>query len=175
VAMNQITRAMALISTIGLVGCDEAQQQYDKVFYKGTHIGVQKCIERSQSDVVTEDTIKKLCINKHQKKMYVEMGGKAGYRNYSGKTSFSGNLINKSQDLIITSFKISVTHEDRDEIEPDTKKFEGLWIEPGKNYVFTIESNELKFTPEKSRFRDGDKHLFNWDIERTMAVRIKVD
>ena len=167
----------ALLAALAVSGCDQLDKIVDRILYEGTHIGVQRCIERNKTEMISEKIIMDLCIKEHEIQIYAETDGRAGYRKNFALSDelyyFSGILENTSDKYVITSFKVTVVHEDMEEGESDEKVFGGHWIEPKQSVEFKIGEDELSFQPKKNRIYDGDKSLFNW-TPITYGVRISL-
>jgi hypothetical protein len=178
----------------------------DNVRFKGTSVGVTKCVERNKQEGVPHQLIKSRCVDENQKKLEKNVvTGSAGYdsiktRSYTssimdklgyekycvngknssnleisdrdigtgygscyvttwtGKSTYSGTIENKTNDKIITSFEIHVSHDDN--IDSSGKKiteiipFETWWILPNQSKEF--KTFELKFHPKRDRLYEGE-------------------
>ena len=167
--------ALVFLASISLSACDEVQQKIENIFYKGTHVGVQKCIERNSVDVVSERTIKLSCARNHQKPVWIDLNGRSGYRqiSYSDEYSFGGYVENKSIDVIVTSFDVFIHHRDMPENASDSKRFENMWIEPGRTYHFELDKSDLKYQPSKEHL--GDDDYYSWYTSNEMGVEIQTE
>ena len=195
----------------------------DNVRFKGTSVGVTKCVERNKQEGVPHQLIKSRCVDENQKKLEKNVvTGSAGYhpiknsyripkwrdkigyekycingkeslnleifnrdtsRNnerceittWTGKSTYSGTIENKTNDKIITSFEIHVSHDDN--IDSSGKKiteiipFE-IWILPNQSKKF--ETSELKFHPKRNRVSGGEgdslKFFYSWSIDNVKGV-----
>jgi hypothetical protein len=128
----------------------------DNVRFKGTSVGVTKCVERNKQEGVPHQLIKRRCVDENQKKLENDVvAGSSGYE--SIYTNYSGTVENKTNDKIITSFEIHVSHDDN--IDSSGKKiteiipFE-IWILP--NQSKKIYRSDLKFHPKQNRLYEGE-------------------
>jgi hypothetical protein len=198
----------------------------DDVRFKGTSVGVTKCVERNKQEGVPHDLIKRRCINENQKELesniltgstgynpietsyqISNMFQKSNYEKYcvngkdslnlmifnrdtssthdnlhsceitewSGKSRYSGTVENKTNDKIITSFEIHVSHDDN--IDSSGKKiteiipFE-IWILP--NQSREIKTSELKFHPRRDTVYEEEggsgNFFYSWSIQNVKGV-----
>ncbi len=172
-----IRNALISLALLSLTACDEIQQRVENVFYKGTHIGVQKCIERNKVDVVSERTIKLSCTKKHQKQVWVDLNGKSGYRSNFGtkEYTFSGYVENKSINAIVTSFEVIIHHDDMADNVSDKKRFDNVWIEPSQTFYFSFEVSEIKHQPNQERLEEENAGYYGWYTSNEMGVEIQTE
>ena len=197
----------------------------DNVRFKGTSVGVTKCVERNKQEDVPHQLIKKRCVDENQKKLENDViTGSSGYHpnktrhtirksspsdyekycingkdsfdmeitnrltnktshyftrcvvtTWNGKSTYSGTVENKTNDKIITSFEIHVSHDDN--IDSSGKKiteiipFE-IWLLP--NQSKKIKTSELKFHPKRNRLYedegDSTKFFYSWSIDNVKGV-----
>lgn len=173
----RVGRWLLLAAALAVVGCDEVGDAIDDWRYKGTHLGVQKCIDRNKVDVVSIVTIRTNCVKKHEKAVSVFLDGQASYSAYfgAGRLYFSGHVTNKTSQYIVTSFSIEVTHDDMEPGKKDVMFFDKLWLEPGVRYDFSIPATDLTFQPDINRLNDGDEFYYSWTPRSPMGVEINVD
>jgi hypothetical protein len=162
-----------------LSGCD-VTKMWEDFYYHGTNIGFKACLESNKNSEISEDVIRKLCIDKHQKPVYVFKDGTAGYQKSAYVKSneynyFSGHIENKSKNIIITSFEVISTHKDnKDEtgnVKNEIWRQDYVWVEPEKAYTF--EFWNLQFRPEKIRGED-EKPLFTWNFGEINGLEIRL-
>jgi hypothetical protein len=172
-----ILHVCLLVAALALSGCDEIEEQVEAWRYKGTHVGVQKCIDRKKTETTALATIRATCAAAHEKTVPVSLAGRASYSwNFGDQSwSFKGHVKNTSPNYIVTAFTIDVTHDDMREGQQDAKSFSGLWIEPDKSYSFAIEGQELTFQPKLGRLRDGDKFFYDWHPSEPRGIEITAD
>jgi hypothetical protein len=203
----------------------------DNVRFKGTSVGVTKCVERNKQEGVPHQLIKKRCVDENQKKLVNDViTGSSGYNpintrrtinksfsssdyerycingkdslnleitnrvtfddrdtlnsrlytscvvtTWTGKSTYSGTIENKTNDKIITSFEIHVSHDDN--IDSGGKKIiekipVETWILP--NQSEKIRTSELKFHPKRNRVSEGEgdsrKFFHSWSIDNVKGV-----
>ena len=94
---------------------------------------------------------------------------------WTGKSTYSGTIENKTNDKIITSFEIHVSHDDN--IDSGGKKIiekipVETWILP--NQSEKIRTSELKFHPKRNRVSEGEgdsrKFFHSWSIDNVKGV-----
>ena len=199
----------------------------DNVRFKGTSVGVTKCVERNKQEGVPHQLIKRRCINENQKEFEIKvLTGSTGYDSintssrignflqeldyekycvngenssnleisdrsigsrygsrygscivttWTGKSTYFGTIENKTNDKIITSFEIHVSHDDN--IDSSGKKiteiipFE-IWILP--NQSEKIRTSELKFHPKRDRLYEGEgdsrKFFYSFSFQNVKGV-----
>jgi len=160
-------------------GCDLLSVEFENLKYKGTNIGVMNCVKKNKSEDTgtSAENIKRLCAKKHEKELYlVFTDGKAGFSYAFNRLSFSGNLINKSKDKIITYFEILIEYKDykAENGKPISELIiiDNVWMPPKNTHRF--EYFDLKFYPKQAineLKKNGRKKLiekFNW---RTLNFR----
>ena len=158
-----------------LPGCDFVESQIESYLYRGTHIGVQKCIDRNGTASIEMKSLRNACARKHQKEVKANFGGKAGFKKaYDGGYNFSGHVINRNPNAIVTSYRVFLKHKDMAENKNVSKFFQDVWIEPNKSHEFTIKKSELDFQPAKDRLESGDD-VFQWSSNFEQGVTIKTD
>ena len=165
---------------------------------KNSLSNIEKCIKKESSDLVSKESVKNACTDKIQKiDRSISYKGKAGYRYKDGKAySFEGNVVNKTDNFIITQYSISVTHyvnygdisetckvknmACRRIIHKDTRK--GQWIEPQENGIVYLKlKNTLMDKTEKNInfeileenvFYKGKKDNTHWKMFDIYGVSI---
>jgi hypothetical protein len=197
----------------------------DNVRFKGTSVGITKCVERNKQEGVPHQLIKSRCVDENQKKLENDVvTGSPGYdsintRSYissiiderryekycvngknssnleisdrntetglilygscyvttwTGKSTVSGTIENKTNDKIITSFEIHLLHQDN--IDPSGKKITEIipfetWILP--NQSEKIRTSELKFHPKRNRlYREGEDGI-RWLLYSRSILNVK--
>ncbi len=156
-----------------LTSCDYA----DSMLYGGTTIAVTACIRLNQDQSIDEKTLRIGCANKHQKPRHATLSGEAGYTERYGKVrAFSGHVVNESDDVIVTSFRITVEHEDnKDKAGKQQYDFftvSDIWLEPKDTHYFRFD--DLSYVPKANRLREGEEFLYDWDPFGTKGVKIKL-
>jgi len=149
----------------------------DNALYGGTHLGVEKCVERNKTDTIKVKTIRALCARQHQKFIrFADLSGRAGlYGKSDNNVSFSGNVTNNSSKTIVTQFEIRISYTNLDPESVDVKLFEDQWIEPGTDGSFSFRSSDLKFAAKAMKdHKSGADRPFKWSIGKIRGVEIRV-
>ena len=166
----------------------------DDLRFKGTTIGVTKCVERNQQEGLPNSFIKGNCIKKNHKNLESNtLDGSTGYGStfsYSDPkkseclepsplemwaggcrnivSNYVGTIKNTTKDKVITRFEIHVSHEDN--IDSSGKKITEIlpfkvWILPNKSFKVNVSKENLMFHPNLSR-----KSLSTWSIRNVKGV-----
>lgn len=158
---------VAILLTLSLANCQAALDALDD----GTTVGFQKCLERGKEQSLETYTVRKFCIDKHERKVVVDLGGRAGWISaYSpdGKYSFQGDVINNSKEFIVTKYEILLSREVAGNSQ--RKVFEHRWIEPSNSDHFAFSVDDIVNYPSSNNLsRDG-----SWSILAVYGIRIKI-
>lgn len=149
--MKSKAKGLALIAAILLLsGCDEIGGVIESAMNKGTHKGVQLCVDANKTDILSGEATLRACIQKHEKFLAGSIAD--GLASIEPKKSedgilWNGDIPNKSSVNVITHVAVSVILYDEDGKEIEfTFDIDDLWIEPGKkkSRFQTIEVEEFK-------------------------------
>ena len=165
---------------------------------------VERCIKKNGSDLVDKNVTRNNCVEKISKKVSSESSNITGkarpLANYS-KTVHNGDVVNKSNDIIYTSFTIEFVHTIN---YPETisrceefvtcktytfeKKYKDLWLQPSEKMSFTFTLNEENLVkPSKlehfmakdkmvGESTDKQKYNWKWHIEDAKGISLnKID
>lgn len=169
---------LALTIVTALTACDQVDKIVERTLYKGTHIGLDKCVQRAQTTLVSGDVVRRACVQLHEHDVLAEINGRAGYEQTigsAGKFVFKGSVVNDSSQYVVTAFSLELHHDDMDTAQWDSKTFRDLWIEPGRSFSILIDNDELSFQPKEDRIKEGDKFLYNWTVSKVRGITISVD
>jgi hypothetical protein len=149
----------------------------DDMRFKGTSVGITKCVERNKQEGVDHLLIKNKCIDKHERDLSPNPLSKVkiGYTPYVQFIEiFYANL---SEGKIITYFELLISHEDNKKKDGtqivEKHKVDNLMILPNTQKWRTIHidtSNQKYFRPKKDRLRN-----FDYSIENVKGVDFVVD
>jgi hypothetical protein len=179
--MRSLKRAGLLIGSVFLLlqlsGCEQSVGSILHFFEQGTNVGLQRCLHKNMNQGLSEETVKRVCIAKHEKTILPKIEGKAEYHAIDDETmTFEAWLRNESNNFVVTGVTLSITHEDN--VGKDGKRIaevvqlRNLWIEPGSTLVNLV--SDLKFHPKKDRLKAGEKFLYTWEITRTKGLSIQL-
>ena len=165
---------LTVVGAVLLAGCDEIEEQFEKGRYKGTHISVARCIERSNTEHVFDSVIKAVCVRANQFPINTKLTGKAGYITDYGLV-FSGTLKNESPDTIVTQLEIRVHHSNVPKMPTNSKIFSDLWIQPGQEWKFRIYSREMSYEPTKEELKLDEQGNpgHSWNFTNVEGVTIE--
>ena len=155
-----------------LIGCNDATDFIWGQINKGTMKAFDKCIAQA-SESLSEKTIMRICTKKHSSQVDIETIGKAMY--FYSDQGFTGIMINKSDDYVLTGMTINIQHEDNKDsngkVITEKCKIDGIWIEPNDEGVFSCK--DLIFTPSKDRSYNklGEKVLTWWG-SNTFGIKV---
>jgi|SaaInlStandDraft_5_1057022.scaffolds.fasta_scaffold153756_1 hypothetical protein len=170
------TILLCLISYLTLTGFSFGKL-IDDWKYKGTSIGVKKCIERSKQEGIDNFYIKEKCIDKHERDLSPNPPSKVVIR-YSRYVQFIEIIYtNLSKDKIITYFELLVSHEDNKQKDGtqivEKHKVKNLMISPNSQKwrtIYIVSSKQKYFIPKSDRLKN-----FNYSIESVKGIDFVVD
>lgn len=159
--------ALTLVIFAALAGCQNALDALDD----GTTAGFQKCLDRGSAQSLEKDTVRNVCIDKHERKIDLDIGGRAGWiKAYSSpdRYSFQGNVTNKSRDFVVTKYEVKLIRSVPDNSQRMT--YEHLWIEPGSTRSFAFSVDDILDQPNT----DSLKQDGGWQIVAVYGIKIKI-
>ena len=182
---------LVLLAVVGIsvFAYDFIEYQFERrVLYAQTHIAVERCVEKNGSEVVSEEIIKDLCAAAESKAITGANGeatGSAGFDSFDG-VPFEGNITNKFDNHIITSYEIVVIHYQVDEnqlnseesleipeMRRDTFSVENVWIEPNGVDRFAFYESQMEYVPNMPVY-DNDAVNWSWYLSNIRGVEISV-
>tara|TARA_R110002072_G_scaffold44768_12_gene124945 strand:- start:1711 stop:2292 length:582 start_codon:yes stop_codon:yes gene_type:complete len=186
---SSIAHVGCLLFTGLLLGaCDEISNFVESKYQKGTHKGVQLCVERNKTDVLSLEATRDACTRKHQKKIdYMAATGRGSItREYGGnRVIFDGYAENISDNSVITHIEIVVHYYDNDGRKYTRRaSINKLWIEPSAKakieeffkFVEWPKGSQFKTNPRWcSELREAKKPLKNckaFDFDEIRGVTI---
>ena len=154
-----------------LIGCNDVTDFIWGQINPGRLTAFDKCIAQA-SESLSEKTSRRICTKKYSRQVHIEATGRADYL-FEGK--FSGTMINKSDEYVLTGMTINIQHEDNKDsngkVITEKCKIDGIWIEPNDEGVFSCK--DLIFTPSKDRTYNklGEKVLTWWG-SNTFGIKV---
>lgn len=161
------------------IGVEPVQRFMNEAANSGTLRGVEKCMQYSKSELLSQDAIKASCVEAFHKRLYLQdlASGKAGPRVDQGIVSWEGILENKTADHVTTWIQIGVSIYDKDGKEQEVFAETPIWIDPMGEAKFQVEFPDLK--PEQLEaieFCDLDdqspKACMAWGVSDLMGLTI---
>jgi hypothetical protein len=156
--------AILMIAAVFMIaGCNDEQR------LQGTTAGFQKCFEAGKKQGLQDNGIKVHCSAKHEKSIDVSMEGRASYDSLYTDTAyqFSGTVKNSNTDYVVTGFYVILTRKGGELLE--SKDFKNVWIEPGGQFEFEINSSELGFKPKGE---ERNMKNYSWNISGIRGIKI---
>jgi hypothetical protein len=177
---------LASLLVVPLTACDRLEEAVDKFveeqFYEGTVKGVEMCVSRNRSDIVSAEVVRRNCALKHEGVgLLSSAGGTASFQRHQDRVyGFTGNLINESSTEIITRFRITAkVVRPPGPAESSSQEFSGRWIEPGQSSYFAFDeipedwkTSEVLVSCLKS---GGGDDCWYWVVDEVRAIRISAD
>jgi hypothetical protein len=170
-----------LICTVCLAavicGCGNISESYNDYKYKGSNVGYTLCIEKNKNKGISDQVVEVICRKKHIQSINPTYSAGGSYTTEYGFSLFKGWLKNKSDNKIITSFTITIKHEDNKDnsgkpIE-ERQEIDGLWVEPLQ--VSGFSSLPLNYTPSIDRRMIDGKPLYSWSISEMKGINVNLE
>lgn len=183
-----------LAGVVGIViiifSWDFMEYQFGRSFLsKGTHVAVELCINRNQSDLISEKLIKNLCAREESQEISTsQLSGRAGPKEESYGQLFSGSMTNNFEKTIITEVVIEVEHYAVDlEKLPDGKNrgdlsippveeniyvIKDIWMEPGQVHSFEFFERDMSVIPDMSVY-DNEAVEWSWFFRDATGVQVQ--
>jgi hypothetical protein len=146
----------------------------DNVRFKGTSVGITKCVERNKQEEISQGIIREKCFEEHQKILKMppnEVRGK--YVTFSGMSFFEITYTNNSSDMVITYFQVKVSHVENKDLDgnqiTEIIQFKNMLIPPTST---SVESRKIKFLPrsgETLKFTSRGLPIFNGDRKQVVS------
>lgn len=136
-----------LLSALSLVECKPVNQMKE-VWYTGSIIGVESCINLKRSTLFEEESLKRHCIEKHQITLDTGLWRLSGSA-LVGSNSISGSVTSKYTDMIVSELVIEAIYFDLDGTKKTYGAISEVWIMPNSDDEFVAayisEKPELSF------------------------------
>lgn len=161
------------------IGVEPVQRFMNEAANSGNLRGVEKCMQYSKSELLSEDAVKASCVKAFQERLYLAdlASGKAGPRIDQGTVGWEGILENKTADHVTTWIQIGVSIYDKDGKEQEVFAETPIWIDPMGEAKFVVEFPNLK--PEQLDAIDwcgledqAPKACFSWGVTDLMGLAI---
>lgn len=142
--------------TFFIISCElEKKSPYEKFL---------KCMDENLSEYVSKSTIQKSCATKSEEFVYIETGGRASFGNVNiestSNASFSGHILNESNNIILTSYIIKAVH---------TKNYDNLGNFLNCNIS---ECETFEFSEKINAFVEpGNKDYFEFDVDYIVKLQ----
>lgn len=160
-------------------GIEPVQRVINEATNQGTLRGVEKCMDYSKSELLSQDAVKATCVQAFHNRLYLPdlAMGQAGPRIEQGKVSWGGILENKTTDYVTTWIRIAVTIFDADGTKQEVFAETPIWIAPLNDAEFLIELPDLKREQfDDIEFCDHDdeapKSCMGWGITDVKGLTI---
>jgi hypothetical protein len=160
-------------------GIEPVQRMVNEAANRGTLRGMERCVEYSKSELVSQEAVKASCAQSFDERLYLPdlATGKAGPRVDQGMVLLEGLLQNKTADHVTTWVQISVNIFDAEGKEQKAFAETPLWIDPMGEAKFQVEFPDLKpeqLDPVKGCDLDDQapKACFSWGITDVKGLAI---
>ncbi len=160
--VNKQILALPIMALL-LAGCD-----FEEEINSGNTKGFAICKKKAEEQgSVSKLTIQNVCAEKHQRNLSVDfLDGRAGFSKSYEQNVFSGSVENKSSDVVITAYTVSITHKKVGTVTRDVK---GVWIEPGKSEYFNV--NDLPYAKEPDLPTEHEN--FTWNTLNNKGIKVQ--
>ena len=176
---NYLIFALICLLAALTFGIEPVQRFMNETANRGTLRGVEKCIEYSKSELLSEDAVKASCVKAFHKRLYLPdlAIGKAGPRVNRVMVGWEGILENRTADHVTTWIQIGVSIYDKDGKEQEVFAETPIWIDPMGEAKFQVELPDLKSEQVNSiEFCDRDdkatKACIEWGVSGVMGLAI---
>ena len=144
-----------------LSGCDG--DGWTEMWNAGTTKAFAACLRHGEMQRLSEPTVRRRCLEKHQRSIANPLAGEARYT----QGTFQGRVTNKGADFIVTEYSVALTHSAAP--KTDAVVFSQRFIEPQQNDSFEVYS--LSYFPMANPDRNKDK--FSWETKDIKGLRIQ--
>lgn len=128
-----------------IVGFEPVQRTVNETLNGGTVRGVERCMDYSSSQLLSDQAIRRSCADTFQARLFngEYATGRAGPWMDQGRIGWSGNLRNQTSGHITTWIRVAVWVYDEEGNETEWTAETPIWIEPLGDADFTVELNEV--------------------------------
>ncbi len=176
---NYLIGALICLVAALTYGIEPVQRMVNEAANRGMLRGVEKCLEYSKSELLSQDAVKASCIKTFHKRLYLPdlATGKAGPRIDQGKVGWEGVLQNKTAGYVTTWIQIGVSIYDSNGKKQEVFGETLIWIDPMGEAKLQVELPDLK--PEQLQsieFCDledqAPKACIAWGVSDLMGLAI---
>lgn len=144
-----------------LSGCDG--DDWKESWNARTSKGLALCLSKDEKQNLSQETVRRHCLAKHQRPVNVTLDGHARYA--SG--TFQGLVTNAGQNVIVTEYTVVLKHAKSE--KTDTAVFSQRLVEPQRVDAFEIA--KLSFFPMEDS--ELNKERFSWQAKDVKGVKIE--
>lgn len=160
-------------------GVDPVQRVINEVTNRGTLKGVERCMDYTKSELLSQDVVRATCVQSFHNRLYIPdlATGKAGPRIDQGEVGWGGTLENKTPDHVTTWIRIAVTIFDAEGTKQEVFAETPIWIDPLGEAEFRVELPDLEREQfDHIAFCDEDdeapKACMQWGVPGVMGLAI---
>ncbi len=160
-------------------GIEPVQRVINEAANQGTLRGVEKCMNYTKSELLSQDAVKATCIQSFQKPLYLPdlATGEAGPLMDQGNVAWGGTIKNKTPDHVTTWIRIAVAVFDLEGNKQEVFAETPVWIDPMGEAEFRVELQDLdREQLDDLAFCDLDveapKACMGWGITDVMGLAI---
>lgn len=176
---NYLLAGMACIIAAMAMGIDPVLRFVNETSNRGTLKGVENCIEYEQSELISEESVKALCVQKFHRPLYLQelATGKAGLRAEGDAVSLEGKLENKTPNHVTTWVKLLIFIIDDEGKEKEVFAETSIWIDPTSEAEFKLEfpdlaPKEFENLAHCEEENSAPMSCFGWSIAEIMGLAI---
>lgn len=176
---NYLIFGLLVLVAALVIGIEPVQRTINEATRKGTLKGIESCMDYSNSELLSEDAIRKTCVSTFQKRLFRQnhATGRAGPRMIEGSLGWGGTLENKTPDDVTTWIKISVSIFDEEGKENEHFTDTQIWIDPLGEVEFSVDLPDVEHGDfENFEFCDRDdpepKACVTWGVTEVMGVTV---
>jgi len=161
------------------IGIEPVQRFMNEATNRGTLRGVEKCMDYSKSELLSQEAVKASCVQSFHKRLYLPdlATGQAGPRIDKEVVGWAGRLENKTSDHVTTWIRIVVIVFDDEGKEKQVFAETPIWIDPLGDAEFRVDLPDLQPKQfDALQFCDHDdekpKACMAWDVADVMGLAI---
>ncbi len=160
-------------------GIEPVQRVINEATNRGTLRGVERCLDYSKSELLSQDAVRATCVQSFHTRLYLPdlATGRAGPEIDQGRMGWGGMLENKTSDHVTTWVRVAVSIFDADGKKNEVFAEIPTWIDPMGEAKFWVELPDV----EREQFNgiefcnDDDKApkaCMAWGVTDLMGLTI---
>lgn len=161
------------------IGIEPVQRFMNEAVNRGTLRGVEKCMDYSKSELLSQEAVKASCVQSFHRRPNLPglATGQAGPRIDNEVVGWAGRLENKTSDHVTTWIEIVVILFDKEGKEKEFFAETPIWINPLGEAEFRVEFPDLEPKRlDELKFCDRDDEApmdcMDWGVADVMGLAI---
>jgi hypothetical protein len=177
---------LAVLLPVLAGGCDEIAARVDNALHGGTHIGVQRCIDRNRTETLSTEPVRRLCIAANERAIAEVPGVRVTFHGPTEPRTrleklfsegvpaarFTVEVTNDAAAHVVTSYRLHVAYAREPAADDKVRAVAGQWLEPGE--AMTLEIADVELALEAALPADVTEAEFRWWISDVRGIAIAV-